>query len=764
MTRQGRDRIGGRLRLLGATLALAWSAALFCCTPASAQFLPDDFFAQLPDPGAAAEVEADTLGYDARSDIVSAEGRVVMRYSGYTIGCDQLRYEQRSGALVCAGNVEITDASGTHYRADSIEVTDGMKEAFIRSLTLTTSDGSQVTARDARFSEELRTTLLDASYSPCGECIDGKGNRIGWKVRAAKLVQDDATKMIYFEQPSLEILGLPVAWLPWFWMPDPTSPRSNGFLLPSVDYKAELGGRLRVPYFMALGEDTDLMVAPQLMTRQGLLVAAEWQQRFDSGSFSVEASGLYQLDPGAFAGTVGDRDWRGAIQTSGRFVLPADWSAGWSYTTFTDAAYLGDYDFDKSGKVVNELFATHLSDDYFADIRMQEYLLLGDTITSANQNEQALALPNARGDGYFDLGAHGQVHLSGNLLGIARDADSAATFGAVPYVFGYEGDKLHATGEASWQNPYVGPGGIVATPFLGLRADVASYDDGALATPGEPTDELLFAATPLAAIDVRWPMMAINGTDTHLFEPIAQLVYRGSDESRPGITNDNAHSFVLDDTNLFAYNRFSGTDRQETGLRANLGARYLANFSDGSWLEFIGGQSFHLAGVNGMGVADEVNTGVSSGLGGDASYFVLGARGSPFAGATLGAELQYDPDAGRVPRAGLGADFARDGYSVGGDYVYLAADAATGVTADQHEITVRAGAPLPIDYWRVSGSVSWDIAANEWLEATGQLLYDDGYFLVGGFATATGTTHANPDSLAFGATFKLKGPGTEIGF
>ena len=197
MTRLGRDQRGGqRPRRLGVAIALACGAAVLAVTPALAQFLPDDFFAQLPEPGAAAEVEANTLGYDARSDIISAEGRVVMRYSGYMIACDQLRYEQGAGALICSGNVEITDANGTHYRADSIEVSDGMKEAFIRSLTLTTSDGSQVTARDARFSEELKTTLLDASYSPCGECIDGKGNRIGWKVKAAKLVQDDSTKLL----------------------------------------------------------------------------------------------------------------------------------------------------------------------------------------------------------------------------------------------------------------------------------------------------------------------------------------------------------------------------------------------------------------------------------------------------------------------------------------------------------------------------------------------------------------------------------------
>ena len=73
---------------------------------------------------------------------------------------------------------------------------------------------------------------------------------------------------------------------------------------------------------------------------------------------------------------------------------------------------------------------------------------------------------------------------------------------------------------------------------------------------------------------MRWPLIAFNNGNSHLFEPIAQLVYRGGTETLPGITNDNAQSFVLDDTNIFSYNRFSGTDRQEAnGLRVNIGGR-----------------------------------------------------------------------------------------------------------------------------------------------------------------------------------------------
>ena len=763
----GRDRWGiTRLRQLGAAMGLAFAVGMAAIVPAEAQYLPEDFFATLPEPGSPAQVEANTLAYDALADVISAEGRVIMKYSGYTISCDDLRYEQKSGRLICVGNAEVLDPTGTKYAAERIEVTGGMKEAFIQSLTLTTSDGAMVTARDVTYSTELETVLTDATYSPCGLCIDEKGQRIGWRVKAARLVQNSTTKAIYLEQPSLEILGIPVAWLPWLSLPDPTKKRNAGFQLPSVNHKPEYGARVTAPYLIPIGDDIDILLSPSLMTRQGFLMAAEYEQRFDYGSFTVQASGIYQLDPGAFDG-IGDRPWRGAIQTAGKFEPIQSWTVGWSYSKFSDAAYLDDYDFDTSDWVVNEVYATHLSTDFYADIRLQEFLKLdqfdSDADATLAQEQQALTAPNARGSGYYDLGEWGQVRANGNLLGVYRAEDSIETYNGVDYALGYEGQKTHASGEVSWQKQVITAGGIVATPYLGVRADIANYESGDTGTMGEPDDQFLFEATPIAAIDVRLPLIARSGADSFLFEPVAQLVYRGSDTSLVGITNDNAHSFVLDETNIFSYDRFSGPDRQETGLRANIGARYLANFSAGQWLEIIAGQSYHLAGTNAFGEPDTTNTGIGSGLEEDASYVVLGARGSPYDGLTMGAKLQVDPDGARIARAGVGGDYAVGPYSLGGDYIYLPADTDTGVIADQHEITVRATAPLPADYWIASGSVSWDLAASEWLEARGELVYDDGYFLAGGFAQANGPTHENADSVSFGIKFALKAPGATFG-
>ena len=223
------------LRRFAAGIAAAWLLLLAGALPASAQLLPQGFFDRMPTTGGQAQIEADTLAYDGRLDVISAEGGVVMAYEGYTLSGDRLSYNQTTGELWFEGNVVIRDSAGTIYRMDRVHVTGGMKEAFIESLTLTTPDGGLVRARDVNYSSELVTILTDAHYSPCGLCIDSKGRRIGWKVNASKMTYDRDGGVVYLDNPSLEILGIPVAWLAWLIIPYPTQPRKQGFRMPSWD-------------------------------------------------------------------------------------------------------------------------------------------------------------------------------------------------------------------------------------------------------------------------------------------------------------------------------------------------------------------------------------------------------------------------------------------------------------------------------------------------------------------------------------------------
>lgn len=752
-------KMGRSSRRLAVASALL---ALMSAPQAYAQGLvPADFFNAPIDNAAPAEVEANSLTFDSVNNVITASGDVVLRQSGYTLSGQSLTYNRATQDLKFVGAVSVLDPSGNLAETNDLTVTGGMKTAFVESLTITSYDGARITADSVDYDAALRTLLERASYAPCGDCIDESGNRIGWSVKADRITYDAADGSTLLERPTLMVLGIPVAWLPYLWLPDTSANRIENLRMPRYDYSDKTGHRLEIPYYAYSSRWTDVLLTPTFMTRQGFLLGVEATQRFSNGSATVKLSGLYQGDKSAFTFPEAQRDWRGALQTAGEFTPIEDWTVGWSYTAFTDAAYLPDYGLTTAKSATNQVYATHLTPDTYFDARVQQFNQLGD-VTAATQGKQAQALPAVRFDHVEDLApGMGRVEISGRLLGVRRDTDSTGTYNGVPYAFGYAGSKQHASVQAGWQTQMVGAGGFVATPYLGGRTDFAYYDGTSAIGPGATS---LWSVTPIAAMDVRFPLAANDGSTVHLVEPIAQMVYRGSNTTSVGITNDDAQSFVFDDTNLFSYNRFSGNDRQETGLRANIGGRYQANFADGSYLELIAGQSFHLAGTNGFATVDQMRTAGGAGLESNASYAVLGAYAGFEQGLVAGGKLQVDTTNPRVARASLSAGYSADRYAATVDYSFLARNPAMGVIKDQHEIGGALTLPVA-EYWSVRGSAYWDLASNSWLQVGGGITYDDGYLEVGANATRNGPTHSSPNATTVSATFKIKAPaGLNLGY
>ena len=750
----------------GAILGWACALALLPATaiaPAFAQgLLPDDFFTAPIDPSAPTAVEAEELVFDSVRNEITARGDVVLRVSGYTLSGDRLVYRRADGAMELIGNVVVIDPAGNTSQSDRLDLTEGLKRVVLESMTLTGRDGARVTADDAEFDQVLNSILTNAQYAPCGDCVGPSGQRIGWSISAARIVQNAEDNSLTLEQPSLALLGVPVAWLPYLWLPDLSNDALDTIPKPTLGYSEKTGVKAEVPFTVYSTRDTNVILSPTLLSRQGFLMGAEWIQRFDRGSFNIKASGLYQFDKTAFTFADAKTDWRGAIQAAGEFKPVEDWTVGAAYSLFTDSAYFADYMLNPRRSAVNEVYATHLSDDTYIDGRIQQFNMLGENPDSV-RDQQGIALPNIRVERNFTLppGA-GRVELEARLLGITRKLDYTTTVNGIPYDYGYAGNRVHGMAQASWQNQWIASGAVV-TPFLGLRLDAAGYD-GRSGLVSAPAAQTLLGATPIAALDIRYPMAAYGNGVTHLVEPIGQIVYRGASNIAPGITNEGSQSLVFDDTNIFSYNRFSGIDRQETGLRVNLGGRYLASLMDGSYLELVGGQSFQLAGTNAFALGNQQQVGVGSGLENAASYAVVGAYGALANSLKAGGKLQVDTKSFDIARAGLGVSYGQNGWSGALNYRYAAATPATGNVKDMHEIGIEASVPVA-EYWSASGNAYWDLTANSFLQVGGGLTYNDGYLVVSGNVTRTGPTHSSPNDLRATATFRLLAPaGFDVGY
>src|SRR3546814_7233568 len=114
----------------------------------------------------------------------------------------------------------------------------------------------------------------------------------------------------------MEFFGIPVFYTPYLQHPDPTVDRRSGFLAPTIGTSDFLGYALEVPYFWAMGDTTDLTIAPILSTDQGIDLTGAYRHLFTDGELRV-AGRANAADPEEGAGTIATNRFRGPNAAEG---------------------------------------------------------------------------------------------------------------------------------------------------------------------------------------------------------------------------------------------------------------------------------------------------------------------------------------------------------------------------------------------------------------------------------------------------------------
>lgn len=662
-------------------------------------------------PGDKLLVEADELIYDNDKNTVTAKGNAELHYGPRTLQADRVRYDRGSSRVFAEGNVRLTDQDGAVVTGDRMELTDDFKTGFIDSLRIQQSVDRRGETVRTRFSapraERIageQTRFDYGTYTACEPCKDNPEVPPLWQVRAAKIVHNNETHTVYFEESTLEIAGIPVAYLPYFEAPDPTVKRKSGFLTPRFITSTAVGTGASVPYFFNLAPDYDLTLSPAFLSRQGVLGQAEYRQRLDNGSFNLRLSGIFQTTPSAFLPGplgAGDRDFRGSIESRGRFYINDRWRTGWDLVGVTDKWFLDNY------RIRNQNITT----DYFREAVSTAYLIgQGDRswfeargyyfkgLSSFDwQKEQPIVAPvidyDKRINGPGEIG--GEVRFEANITSLTREAtdfqglprtsaylfspsvngvsyplyETCSTFNSASCLIrGLAGTNTRASAMASWRRTFIDDAGQSFTPFTYLRADafftnpsLSGYQNALVPTIANVGEGFNGRVIPAVGLDYRYPFVSDFGPlGVHTIEPIAQIIARPSETRIGRLPNEDAQSLVFDDTSLFEWDKFSGYDRAEGGVRANLGGQYSAVTASGWYTNVMFGESIQVAGVNSFRRGDIANVGLESGLETRRSDFVGRFQVSPNQNISFISRARFDQADFKVNRfeAGVTARFA----------------------------------------------------------------------------------------------------------
>ncbi len=744
-------------------------------------------------------VKADEVDYDYTNHRTAAVGNVQIYYNGATIEADRVVYDQVTKRLRAEGNARLTEADGKITYGQVIDLTDDYRDGFVDSLRVETVDDTRLAAARANRSQGNFSVFENGVYTACEPCKDDPKKPPLWQVKAARIIHNQTERMMYFEDARIEFFGVPIAYMPYLATPDPTVKRKTGVLMPIYSNSTVYGYGIEIPYYFALAPNYDLTISPRFTTKQGVLLQSEFRHRLEDGFYTIRAAGIWQLDKEYFGGanpTPGFRDFRGSLESTGKFNLSSNWTWGWDALLISDATFLQDYHItslqarnpDPFGAALTEgtsqLWLAGRGERSYFDARSMYFKGFS---TSDVQGELPVILPVIDYNRVFDQKVFGgEVSLTSNFTSLTRDsasfdaisanavasglcttltADPAVKVPANCLLRGIPGSYTRFTAEAQWRRQFTDPIGQVWMPFASLRTDfaTASIDNQiGVANYMETGTTNVARVMPTVGLEYRYPFIGVQSWGTQTIEPIAQLILRPNEPDIGRLPNEDAQSLVYDDSNLFKVDKFSGYDRVEGGGRSNVGVQYTAQFNQGGYFNALFGQSYQLFGTNSFAVGDSTNTGINSGLDTTRSDYVARMQFQPNRIYQFTSRFRFDENDFTLKRLELEATANLDRWRVTVLYGDYAAQPELGF------LTQREGVLLSTAYklnpnWVVSTAMRYDIQAGKLDQTRVGIGYiDDCYMLsfnyVGDF-TFSGNVQSNNTFMLQMSLRTIGGPG-----
>lgn len=513
-------------------------------------------------PGDVIDFAADALDYSDNEEVVTATGHVAINRDKYQLTADTVVYNRASGQVEARGNVATIDPQGNKAYGDRVILTDSLKDGAIDNILLVLADGGRLAAVSGVRVNGV-SVLNRAVYSPCRvEGRDGCPKKPVWAIKALKVTHDPVKHRISYREARVEILGVPVIYLPAFSHPDGSSGRASGVLLPEIEVRNTLGFGFGVPYHIDLGPDRDLTIEPWLFTAVKPAIDISARRLFAIGPVQARAYVTYGdvidfLPDGVHTIDRGQRI-RGYFEANGRFQLSDEWRASFSTRLSSDDTFDRRYGIDYDDSLRSTVDFERFRDNSYLSIAGWGFQNLRANKT---KDTTPIVLPvidyDWRPEDKF-LG--GQLDFAANSLDLQRITGQ---------------DVERAIVSAQWSRSVLTGLGQRITGTLLARGDLYNTTDPAGATlrsyAGLPG--LQERGIAVGAVDVEWPFAgpALGGSQT--ITPRIQVVAAPLALNR-GVPNEDSRSIDLDDTDLFALNRFSGYDRYESGSRVTYGLQY----------------------------------------------------------------------------------------------------------------------------------------------------------------------------------------------
>jgi LPS-assembly protein len=530
-------------------------------------------------------LEADDISEEDDSNIIVATGSVEASYGGRVLRADRIEYDRRTGKVRATGNVVILDADGTQQFADEVEVNERLDDGYAVGFATRLPAGGVATANSAVRQPNGINALDQAIYTACEVCEE-EGQRPTWALRARRAILDENNDIISYRDALLEIGGVPVFYLPYFFHPDPTAGRRSGFLIPRVGGSSRLGFVYGQPYYKVLSKSSDITITPTFYSRVRPLLEVDYRKQFWAGTLNAAGSITFERDFDGDGNRFGEEKVRGHIFADADFEINDTWRWGFGVERASDDLFTRRYSIDgaevsrglfdgQPRTLLSQLYAVGQTPSFYADTS----LLFFQDLRAASPTipEAPIATPLLYADKFYDFGKYGRTSITASSAILSRNASDGLTPDINP-------DSRRISIGADWNVTRVLPGGFVAEPFAEVRGDYYNLD------PDASGQRTVTRAVGSVGAKLSWPLLRQGKTVDILVEPTVLGAWGLSNTNDPAIPIEDSELFEFDETRLFESNGFSNFDLYEGDGKLSVGVTTSARFRNGFQFDAIAGR------------------------------------------------------------------------------------------------------------------------------------------------------------------------------
>ena len=494
--------------------------------------------------------EADNVVVNQADGSLFATGNVELKQANNTLRADEVTYYRNQNKAIARGNVVHIDGDGTVTNAAMMEIDTEFSHILAETIISNFTTGEWISADHADRIAGDRGIFDASRFTPC-KCDFLNGERPLWDIKASQSVRNEKTQTITHYNARMNVLNVPVGYLPFLTHPDWTVRRRSGFLTPSFIISSDLGFTPSIPYYQIIDETSDAEFTTYKYQYRGLGVKSRYRKLWDRAELNAT---VYTANVETYKK---NRELVGAVDATYASRIGNGWNIKANLRRASQDTFMRRYGFNDDTSLKSTIMATRTIDNRYYSVEASDRQSL---LASDKTLNEPTVLPSIFYE-KTEKGWRENQQFRTELSAVQLDNDQGHDMARWSGIFEVAEDFELPLGIANYE-----------ANVTGNYYSIHTKPDSAATTLGD-----ISFVTPALSVGWRLPIAVVGANRTAILEPQARLAFIGGKDRTSVIPNRDASDYRIDEANLFLLNRYQGKDYILPGTRADIGVSATTN-------------------------------------------------------------------------------------------------------------------------------------------------------------------------------------------